>query len=163
PPGPLRSTPNCINTDQEFTMATKPPAKSAPKPAAKTAATPAAAPAPKKVTTSISVNLVVNTPDQLRRIEFRLEKSIDDDGDPKWVIHFKLFERTDKATPFGEARVQLDVVVDKNLHDAAAETAEKGFNTAQEAYITGPGSKAAEDGSKLAPKKLQATLTKKDE
>lgn len=145
-------------------MATKPPAKQAPKPAAKTAAaTPAAAPVPKKVTTSISVDLVVNTSDQLRRIEFGLEKSIDDDGEPKWVIHFKLFQRTDKATPYGEARVQLDVVVDKNLHDAAAETAEKGFNAAQEAYITGPGAKAVEDGSKSAAKKVQATLTKKDE
>ena len=144
-------------------MATKTPAKPAAKTAVAAAATPAAAAVAKKVTTSISVDLVVNTSDQLRRIEFGLEKSIDDDGEPKWVIHFKLFQRTDKATPYGEARVQLDVVVDKNLHGAAAETAENGLNPAQEAHLTGPGAKAAEEGSKLAAKKVQATLTKKDE
>ena len=116
------------------------------------------------VTTDISVDLVVNTQDQLRRIEFGLEKSTDDEGQPKWTIHFKLFERTDKATPYGEPRVSLDVVVDKNLHDKAEQTVAKGLNAAQAAFLAGPGAKAAVDskkpGGKPAGLKVQSTLTK---
>lgn len=150
-----------------------PATKTAPKPAAKAAAKTAAKPAPKPataapnaghVTTSVSVDLVVNTEDQLRRIEFGLEKSIDDDGQPKWVIHFKLSQRADKATPYGDPRVQLDVVVDKNLHGKAADTAAHGLNAAQTAHLAGPGVKAALDstkpGGKPADQKVQATLTK---
>lgn len=124
-------------------------------------------PAPKlaaKVTTDITVDLVVNTEDELRRIVFGLEKSTDDDGQPKWVIHFKLFQRADKATDYSQPRVSLDVVVDKNLHDKAAATAANGLSAAQAAFLAGPGAKAALDskkpGGKPADQKVQSTLTK---
>ncbi len=130
-----------------------------PKPASKPAATPAA-----KVTTDITVDLVVNTEDELRRIVFGLEKSTDDDGEPKWTIHFKLFQRTDKTVDYGQPRVSLDVVVDKNLHDKAAATAANGLSAAQTAFLAGPGAKAALDskkpGGKPADQKVQSTLSK---
>lgn len=150
-------------------MATpKPASKSAPKPAPTAApqAAPAAPALPKQVVTLIQVDLVVNTEDDLRQIVFGLEKSTDDDGEPKWVIHFKLFKRADAATDYGRPRVKLDIVVDKDLHDKAAETAQKGLNTAQAAFLTGPGARAAEDsqkpGGKPADQKLQSTLIKEE-
>lgn len=115
------------------------------------------------VTTDITVDLVVNTEDQLRRIEFGLQKSSDDQGQPQWTIHFKLYQRTDRSTAYGDPRVSLDVVVDKNLHDQADQTAAKGLNAAQSAFLAGPGAKAALDstkpGGKPAGAKLQSTLT----
>lgn len=138
------------------------------KTAAKTAAAPKPAAKPKAnagtVTTDISVDLVVNTEDQLRRIEFGLKKSFDDDGLPKWTIDFKLFERTDKSVAYTDPRVSLKVVVDKNLHDKAAQTAKDGLSASQAAFLAGPGAKAAVDstkpGGKPADQKLQSTLTK---
>lgn len=140
---------------------TKPASKTAPKPAAKTAATPAAAPKPKpaavvaatptpaakKVVVNIKVDLVVNTEDDLRQIVFGLEKSTDENGLPKWVIHFKLFKRNSTSVDYTKPRVSLDVVVDKDLHDKAAETAKNGLNTAQEAHLSGPVADAAEEST----------------
>ena len=137
-----------------------------PKPASKLK--PAAAAQPeggaKKVTTDITVDLVVNTEDDLRRIEFGLQKNTDDDGQPTWTIRFKLFQRADKTVDHGQPRVSLNVVVDKNLHDQAAETAKKGLSPAQAAFLAGPGAKAAMDstkpGGKPADQKVLATLSK---
>lgn len=167
-------------------MATKPSAKQAPTPpAAKKAATPSAqpaaapkpkptptavapaeskpAPAAQKVVTNIKVDLVVNTEDDLRQIVFGLEKSTDNDGQPKWVIHFKLFKRKDASVDYStKPRVSLDIVVDKDLHGAAAETAKQGLNTAQESHLRGPIADAAEEGT-LPKEDVTDTLGMKEQ
>ena len=117
------------------------------------------------VVTNIKVDLVVNTKDELRRIVFGLEKATDDDGLPTWTIHFQLFERSDKASAFADPRVSLDVVVDKELHGKATDTALKGLNAAQAAYLAGPAAAAAIEsqapGGAPADKTVQRTLIKK--
>ena len=117
------------------------------------------------VITNIKVDLAVNTKDDLRRIVFGLEKVTDDDGLPTWTIHFKLFQRTDKTTDFGEPRVSLDVVVDKELHNKANATATTGLSTKQAAFLAGPASAAAlesqQPGGAPADKTVQRTLLKK--
>ncbi|HEY8880349.1 MAG TPA: hypothetical protein VIN03_22455 [Roseateles sp.] len=117
------------------------------------------------VITNIKVDLVVNTKDELRRIVFGLEKVSDDDGLPTWTIHFKLFRRDDKATPYGDARVSLDVVVDKELHGKAAATATNGLTATQAAFLAGPASSAAlasqQPGGQPADAVIQRTLIKR--
>jgi len=117
------------------------------------------------VITNIKVDLVVNTKDELRRIVFGLEKVSDDDGQPTWTIHFKLFRRDDKATPYGDPRVSLDVVVDKELHGKAAATATNGLTATQAAFLAGPASSAAlasqQPGGQPADATIQRTLIKR--
>ena len=117
------------------------------------------------VITNIKVDLVVNTKDELRRIVFGLEKVTDDDGLPTWTIHFKLFQRSAKAAAFGQPRVSLDVVVDKELNGKADATAKTGLSTAQAAFLAGPASAAVlesqKPGGAPAHKTVQRTLLKK--
>lgn len=117
------------------------------------------------VITNIKVDLAVNTSDELRRIVFGLEKVTDDDGLPTWTIHFKLFQREVKTTEYGQPRVSLDVVVDKELHGKANATATTGLSTKQAAFLAGPASAAAVESQKPggapADKTVQRTLLKK--
>lgn len=117
------------------------------------------------VITNIKVDLVVNTKDDLRRIVFGLEKVSDDNGLPTWTIHFKLFRRDDKAVAYGDARVSLDVVVDKELHSKAAATATNGLSATQAAFLAGPAANAAlasqQPGGQPADATIQRTLLKR--
>lgn len=117
-----------------------------------------------RVVTNIKVDLVVNSKDELRRIVFGLEKETDDNGLPKWTIHFKLFQRKDASTAYTDPRISLDVVVDKELH-GQAEATTKGLTARQSAYLAGPATAAAEAAQKPtgkpADEAIQRTLIKR--
>lgn len=80
--------------------------------------------------TSFSVDLLIITPNQLRKITFNLAKNVNTDLSVDWTMIFGLYERKDTTKPFGEV-VTLTVKI-KKLHHAKAEaTAINGFDAAQ--------------------------------
>lgn len=97
---------------------------------------------PKKATVShqvvsISVDLGVTTPDNLRHIAFGLEKDTGDDDTVTWTIHFKFQERDNKNDDFTDV-VSLDVKVKEKNFAAAEATATDGLSSPQVDHLNGP-------------------------
>ena len=116
---------------------------------------------------SITVQLGVTTPDNLRHVGFTLEKDTSDDGTVSWEIDFTLQERSVATDPFVDI-VTLTVKV-KTRNNAGAEvTATDGLSDAQANHLTGPASVAAKklnDGTvseDRASKVVEKTLTLHD-
>jgi len=86
---------------------------------------------------SISVDLGVTTPDDLRHIEFGLEKDTGDDDSVSWTIHFQFQERQSTTDDFIDV-VTLDVKVKEQNHDAAEATAKEGLTDPQVDHLNGP-------------------------
>jgi hypothetical protein len=97
---------------------------------------------PKKATVdhqivSISVDLGVTTPDNLRHIDFGLEKDTGDDDTITWTIHFKFQERESTSDDFVDV-VTLDVKVKEKNQVAAEATATDGLTDPQVDHLNGP-------------------------
>ena len=86
---------------------------------------------------SISVDLGVTTPDQLRHIAFGLEKDTDDDGTVTWTIHFGFQTRQSTSDNFVD-EVTLDVKVKVKDFNQAEATAHEGLTDPQVNHINGP-------------------------
>lgn len=86
---------------------------------------------------SISVDLGVTTPDNLRHIDFGLEKDTGDDDTVTWTINFKFQERASTDVDFIDV-VTLDVTVKSKNHPAAEATAKDGLTTPQVDHLNGP-------------------------
>lgn len=86
---------------------------------------------------SISVDLGVTTPDNLRHIDFGLEKDTGDDGSVTWIIHFQFQERESATDDFINV-VTLDVKVKTTNHAAALATATDGLSDPQVTHLNGP-------------------------
>ncbi|HWN99808.1 MAG TPA: hypothetical protein VNS63_11110 [Blastocatellia bacterium] len=88
--------------------------------------------------TSFSVDLLVVTPDQLRKIDLMLAKACNDDGSVVWTMNFGLQERQNTTVPFADL-VKLAVVLKPALHDKAEATALKGLDAGQTsaAFVAG--------------------------
>ncbi len=115
---------------------------------------------------AIKVHFELITKDKLRRVIFGLEK--DTEGvKVKWKINFQLFERDKKTDPWGDAVVDIDIEVDKELHPNAEKTALNGMTAGQQAHAAGPAAidqKAAKAGTlsqAKANRTTQDTLKKK--
>ena len=80
--------------------------------------------------TSFSVDLLIVTPNQLRKINIKLAKDCKDDGSVVWTMTFGLQERKKTTDPFADV-VKLDVVIKPALHDKAEATAKKGLDQGQ--------------------------------
>jgi hypothetical protein len=80
--------------------------------------------------TAFSVDLLVVTPDQLRKIDLLLSKACNDDGSVVWTMNFGLQERQKTTDPFADL-VKLAVVIKPALHDKAEATAQKGLDSGQ--------------------------------
>ena len=104
---------------------------------------------------AIKVNFELNTPDQLRRVMFGLEK--DNRGtDVVWKLSFQLFERQKKTEDFGAAVVALSLEVDTALN-SKAEAAAHGLTPQQAAHALGP---AADDAKAAQVGEIAATDAK---
>jgi hypothetical protein len=90
--------------------------------------------------THISVTFTIVTPDQLRKIIFKLNKS-SDSVDESWSISFELDERANPSQQFALV-LQLQVNVDQNDHAKAAATLNKGLDTDQHAQALAAGDTA---------------------
>ena len=86
---------------------------------------------------SISVDLGVTTPDNLRHIDFGLEKDTADDGTVSWTINFKFQERATAKDTFTDV-VTLIVKVKSKNNAAAEATAKNGLSDAQVNHLNGP-------------------------
>jgi hypothetical protein len=86
---------------------------------------------------SISVDLGVTTPDNLRHIDFGLDKDTGDDDTVTWTIHFKFQERESTRDSFIDV-VTLDVVVKVKNHPVAEATAKDGLTDPQVDHLNGP-------------------------
>ena len=102
---------------------------------------------------SISVDLGVTTPDNLRHIDFGLEKDTGNDDTITWTIHFKFQERESISDSFIDV-VTLDVVVKKKNHPAAEATAKDGLTDPEVDHLNGPVT--------VASQKLSAGQTTED-
>lgn len=80
--------------------------------------------------TSFSVDLLVVTPDQLRKINLLLSKACNDDGSVVWTMNFGLQERQKTTDPFADL-VKLAVVIKPALQDKAEATAKNGLDQGQ--------------------------------
>src|SRR5262249_37216073 len=110
----------------------------------------------------IAVDLLVVTPDQLRKIEFGLVKSCHNDGSAAWTMIFKLEERTKVADSF-VLLVKLAVAINTTLNQQAEETSKKGFdeNQSSQALLAADTAKAFKQGKvteKRAKKEAQAVI-----
>src|SRR6185312_8252510 len=98
-------------------------------------------PAPAAIKPShISVTFTIVTPDQLRKIIFKLDKS-SDSVDESWSISFELDEREDPSKQFALV-LQLQVNVDQTDHAKAAATLNNGLDTDQHAQALAAGDTA---------------------
>ena len=86
---------------------------------------------------SISVDLGVTTPDNLRHIDFGLEKDSADDGTVSWTIDFKFQERENTTDNFTDI-VTLNVQVKSKNNAMAQATATQGLSDAQVTHLLGP-------------------------
>lgn len=93
--------------------------------------------------TSFSVDLLVVTPNQLRKIDIDLAKDCKDDGSVVWTMTFSLQERKKTTDPYADV-VKLSVVIKPALHDKAEATAKKGLDQGQASSAM-----AAADSAKL--------------
>lgn len=80
--------------------------------------------------TAFSVDLLVVTPDQLRKITLLLSKACNDDGSVVWTMNFGLQERKKTTDQFADM-VKLAVIIKPALHDKAEATAKKGLDSDQ--------------------------------
>jgi BRCT domain type II-containing protein len=80
--------------------------------------------------TSFSVDLLIVTPNQLRKITFNLAKDVKADQSVDWTMIFGLSERKDTTKDFKEL-VTLTVKIKKPHHAKAEATAIKGFDSSQ--------------------------------
>jgi hypothetical protein len=110
--------------------------------------------------TSFSVDLLVVTPDQLRKIDLHLEKDCKDDGRVVWTLTFGLQERKKTTDPFADL-VKLSVVIKPALHDKAEATSKKGLDDPQTsaAFAAGDSAKLFKQG-KISKKSAQASASK---
>jgi hypothetical protein len=120
--------------------------------------------ADKKTIIAIKVNFELNTKDGLRRVIFGLEKN-KKDGVLTWKINFQLFEREKKTDAYTDPLVKLDVEVDQELHqDAADVAAANRLTTGQKTQALGPAAealKAAKNGElaqEVADEAVKETL-----
>ena len=86
---------------------------------------------------SISVDLGVTTPDQLRHIAFGLEKDTADDDTLTWTIHFAFQTRQSTSDAFVD-EVTLDVKVKVKNFNKAEATAHDGLSDPQVNHLNGP-------------------------
>lgn len=93
--------------------------------------------------TSFSVDLMIVTPNQLRKIDFGLSKASKSDGSVDWALDFSLNERKKTSDAFVEI-VRLTVKVTPAQNDKAEATAKNGLDDAQTAAAL-----AAADSAKL--------------
>jgi hypothetical protein len=118
------------------------------------------APSPGNITpTHISVTFTIVTPDQLRRIIFKLVKS-QDSVDSSWGVSFELDERMDADKDF-KLVIKLDVKVDYNDSAKASATMKNGLDSDQHAQVLAAGdtARAASD----APADPQAAQDARDD
>ncbi len=94
--------------------------------------------------TSFSVDLLVVTPDQLRKINIKLSKTFKPDGSVEWLMEFGLDERS-KTTEVFHVVIKLTVKINPAHHAKADATAKKGFDDSQTSAAF-----AAADSAKLA-------------
>ena len=85
---------------------------------------------------SISVDLGVTTPDNLRHIDFGLEKDTGDDDSVTWTINFKFQERASADVDFIDV-VTLNVTVKSKNQAAAEATATDGLSDPQVDHLNG--------------------------
>ena len=115
---------------------------------------------------AIKVNFELITSDKKRKVVFGLQKNTEGTK-VTWIINFEMFERDKKTDPWGEAIVNVDVEVTKQLHANAEKMAVKGMSAGQQAHALGPAAddqKAAEAGEisqTTANRTTQNTLKKK--
>lgn len=95
-----------------------------------------------KQNVSTSVDLTVTTPDNLRHIEFGLEKDTAG-GTVSWTINFKFQERKSDSVPF-VTLVTLAIKVKSKYDSAAAATKQDGLSAAQQEHLQGPATVAAQ-------------------
>jgi hypothetical protein len=105
---------------------------------------------------SISVELGVTTPDNLRHIAFDLAKDTADDSTVTWTIDFKLQERANATDAFIDI-VTLTVKVKSKNNPAAEATANDGLSDAQANHLQGPATIAAQQLKAGAVKEDQAS------
>lgn len=77
--------------------------------------------------TSFSVDLLVVTPNNLRKIGITLIKKCNSDGTVDWTMAFGLEERAKTTDPFNPV-VTLKVTLHQELHDKAETTAKHGLD-----------------------------------
>lgn len=97
--------------------------------------------------TSFSVDLLVVTPDQLRKINITLSKDFKDDGSVLWLMIFGLQERKKTTDDFADI-IKLTVKINPAHNDKADATAKKGLDEAQTsaAYAAAESAKLAATG-----------------
>lgn len=97
--------------------------------------------------TSFSVDLLIVTPDQLRRIDLSLSKSFKDDNSVQWFMEFGLQERKKTTDAFADV-IKLTVKINPAHNDKAEATAKKGLEDAQTsaAFVAADSAKAASAG-----------------
>src|SRR5688572_9842120 len=93
--------------------------------------------------TSFSVDLLIVTPNQLRKIDFNLSKDFLTDGSVQWTLGFGLSERKQTTDQFAQI-VLLTVKVKPAQNDKAEATAKQGLDDAQTSAAL-----AAADSAKL--------------
>ena len=114
----------------------------------------------------IKVKFELITNDRLRKVMFGLEKNTVGNK-VTWKIDFEMYERDKKTDPFGDAIVNVEIEVDKELHPKAEKVALTGMTAGQQAHALGPAAddqKAAEAGElsqSKADRTTQNTLKKK--
>lgn len=112
--------------------------------------------------TSFSVDLLVVTPDQLRKINIKLTKDKDDKGVVDWFMNFGLEERAKTTEAFHEV-IKLTVKLKQTpeVHTKAAQTADKGLDSGQtsQAFIAGDAAKLASEGE-ISKQSAQAEARK---
>src|SRR5262245_27249763 len=97
--------------------------------------------------TSFSVDLLIVTPNQLRKINFKLSKDSKTDGSVEWTLEFGLNERKKTTDQFAEV-VKLTVKIKPAQNDKAEATAKNGLDDAQTsaAIAAGDSAKAFANG-----------------
>jgi hypothetical protein len=91
--------------------------------------------------TSFSVDLLVVTPNQLRKINFKLSKDSKTDGSEEWTLEFGLNERKKTTDQFADV-VKLTVKIKPAHNDKAESTAKKGLDDAQTSAAIAAGDSA---------------------
>ena len=110
--------------------------------------------------TSFSVDLLVVTPNQLRKINITLSKDASNGGSVDWTMDFGLEERAKTTDDFHDV-VKLSVKLKEAQHPKADQTAKKGLDSTQtsQAFIAGDAAKLASDGE-ISKQSAQAEVRK---
>ncbi|MGH9838297.1 MAG: hypothetical protein ACREEM_05900 [Blastocatellia bacterium] len=108
--------------------------------------------------TSFSVDLLVVTPNQLRKMDIGLAKDCQSDGTVKWTMVFELQERKKTIESFAHI-VKLKVVIDPTLFKQAEVTAKKGFDQDQiSQVVTAADTAKRHKQGKVSAKRAQADV-----